>query len=148
MGANNLNKSLHNRPFETEYTMNTSRSGGPGGQHVNKVETKVALRFHIDNSQLLSQEEKERIHQKLKRRINSEGYLQVFAQEYRSQIKNKQLAEKRFYQYLNEALKNRKKRIPTKPSRQTIEKRIQAKKKQAEKKSRRAKINYKQNSGY
>lgn len=142
MSANNLNKPIRNRPFENEFEIQTSRSSGAGGQHVNKVETKVTLRFHIDDSEFLTADEKERILKKLKRRINSDGYLLVFAQEYRSQSQNKHLAIKRFYQYLDEALKQRKKRIPTKPSKQSVEKRIQAKKKQAEKKSQRAKIKY------
>jgi ribosome-associated protein len=136
----NLSKPIKNRPFEVEYAIHTSRSSGPGGQHVNKTETKVELRFHIDSSKLLTDEEKEHIKEKQKRRINDEGYLIVNAQEHRSQLMNRKLAEKRFYQYLMQSLKKRKKRIPAKPSRQAIEKRIQAKKIKAEKKSRRAKI--------
>lgn len=138
-----MDKPLNNRPFEEEYEFQTSKSSGPGGQHVNKTETRVELRFHIDSSSLLTNEEKERIKQKLGRRINENGYLQVFAQEYRSQLQNKKMAEKRFYQYLHEALKKRKKRIPTKPSKKSIEKRIHAKKKQSEKKAERARIRYK-----
>lgn len=136
----NLQKPVANRPFELEYTIHTSRSSGPGGQHVNKTETKVELRFHIDSSKLLTDEEKELIKAKQKRRINDEGFLIVHAQEHRSQLQNRQLAEKRFYLYIIQSLKKRKKRIPTKPSKQAIEKRIQAKKIQAEKKSQRAKI--------
>ena len=136
----NLHKPVRNRPFESEYLINTSRSSGPGGQHVNKTETKVELRFHIDSSKLLTDEEKELIKEKQKRRINDEGYLIVHAQEQRSQLQNRQLAEKRFYQHLVQSLKKRKKRVATKPSKQAIEKRIQAKKIRAEKKSQRAKI--------
>lgn len=136
----NLQKPLRNRPFESEYQINTSRSSGPGGQHVNKTETKVELRFHIDSSKLLTDEEKELIQIKQKRRINDEGYLIVHAQEHRSQLMNRQLAEKRFFQYLTQSLIRRKKRIATKPSKQSIEKRILAKKIRSEKKSQRAKI--------
>jgi len=136
----NLHKPIINRPFEQEFIINTSRSSGPGGQHVNKTETKVELRFHIDNSRLLSDEEKELIKEKQKRRINEEGYLIAHAQERRSQLMNRQLAEKRFYQYLVQSLRKRKKRIATKPSKQAVEKRILAKKIRAEKKSQRAKI--------
>ena len=136
----NLHKPFRNRPFESEYLINTSRSSGPGGQHVNKTETKVELRLHVDSSKLLTDEEKELIKEKQKRRINDEGYLIVHAQEHRSQLMNRQLAEKRLYQYLTQSLKKRKKRIATEPSKQSIEKRILAKKIRAEKKSQRAKI--------
>jgi ribosome-associated protein len=136
----NLQKPLRNRPFESEYLINTSRSSGPGGQHVNKTETRVELRFHIDGSQLLTDEEKELIKEKQKRRINDEGYLMVHAQEHRSQLMNRQLAEKRFFQYLTQSLRRSKKRIATKPSKQSVEKRILAKKIRSEKKSQRAKI--------
>ena len=97
-----INKPLISRPFEKEYIFITARSSGPGGQHVNKTETKVELRFNIENSGLLTDNEKEILKEKLKRRINNEGYLQVFAQEYRSQIRNKQLTEKRFYKYISQ----------------------------------------------
>ena len=133
----NLNKPLISRPFEREYIIQTSRSSGPGGQHVNKTETKVELRFHIDSSQCLTDEEKETLKSNLKRKINSEGYLIVYAQENRSQLMNKKLAEKRFFQYLVKALKKDKKRISTRPSKQAIEKRLEVKKQKAEKKIRR-----------
>jgi len=136
----NLHKPLINRPFELEYTINTSRSSGPGGQHVNKTETRVELRFHVASSKLLTDEEKDLIKEKQRHRISDEGYLIVCAQEHRSQLLNRQLAEKRFYRYLAQSLKRRKKRIATKPSKQSVEKRILAKKIRAEKKSQRAKI--------
>lgn len=139
----NISKPIENRPFENEYIIQTSRSSGPGGQHVNKTETKVEIRFHIESSNLLTDEEKELLKEKLKRRINADGYLLVIAQERRSQLMNKQLAEKRFYQYLVQALKKRKKRVPTKPSKMAIEKRIGSKKIRAEKKVHRARIRVK-----
>ncbi len=138
--SSNISKPIINRPFEKEYNIHTSRSSGPGGQHVNKTETKVELRFHIENSALLTDEEKKILTEKLKRRMNADGYLLVYAQERRSQLMNKRLAEKRFYQYLVQALKPRKKRVPTKPSKQAIEKRITSKKIKADKKIQRAKI--------
>jgi len=131
---------LINRPFHKEYKFITSRSSGPGGQHVNKTETRVELRFHIEGSRFLSETEKIRIKEKLKHKINDEGFLQVFAQEYRSQKMNKELAEKRFLQYLLKALAVPKKRIPVKPSKGMIEKRIKVKKENAERKINRLKL--------
>lgn len=133
---------LHYRPFDKEFEFQTSRSSGPGGQHVNKTETRVELRFHVGHSEALSEEEKQKIKEKLSRRINSEGYLQVFAQEYRSQKQNKELAIHRFYHYLEEALKTRKKRIRTKPTKKAVEKRLQGKKVVSQKKATRGKVDY------
>lgn len=130
------------RPFDKEYQFFTSRSSGPGGQHANKTDTKVELRFHVDHSRLLSDREKELIKTKQKQRITSDGYLQVFAQEYRSQRQNKELAIKRFLHYLTESLRQNKKRIPTKPSKEIIEKRLKGKKRMAEKKAMRKKLNH------
>ena len=128
------------RPFEKEYFFNTSRSSGPGGQHINKTETRVELRFHIDNSELLSDEEKLIIKYKLKNRINAEGYLQVVVQEYRSQYKNKQLAEQRFFELLILAMRKTKKRRPTAIPKKAKEKRLQTKRIVSEKKMNRGRI--------
>ncbi len=139
-----LHKPLTNRPFDREYTIHTSRSSGPGGQHVNKTETKVELRFDIDQSDCLNEEEKRVLKEKLKRRISSDGILFVYAQERRSQLMNKKLAEKRFMQYLTTALKKPKKRIPTKPTKKSVKKRLSKKIQQSEKKIRRGKVNIRQ----
>ncbi len=127
------------RPFQKEFSFQTARSSGPGGQHVNKTETKVELRFHIDNSQLLTEEEKDVLKKKLANRITNEGFLSITVQEYRSQLKNKQLAVELFMELFQKALKKRKKRIPTRPTKSAVEKRIQGKKKTSEKKSNRGK---------
>lgn len=140
-----LNKDILKRPFEKEYFFQTSRSGGPGGQHVNKTESKVELRFHVDSSELLSGPEKEKVKKKLANKINAEGFIQIFAQEYRSQLKNKELAEKRFYHNLARVLKKEKKRIPTKPPKQAKEKRLTKKKQVGEKKAWRSGIDFKKN---
>ena len=135
-----MNSPLYTRNFEKEFEFQTSRSSGPGGQHVNKTETRVELRFNVDQSELLSEEEKALIREKQGRRINQEGILQVFAQEYKSQKQNKDLVVKRFYHYLGESLKKTKKRVATKPSKKTKEKRLDLKKRQSEKKALRGKI--------
>lgn len=136
----NLKKALLSRHFEKEFQFFTSRSSGPGGQHVNKTETKVELRFHVENSNILSGDEKELLKEKLKNKINNEGYLQIFAQEYRSQVKNRELTEKRFYQYLSKVLKKKKARVKTKPTIKSMENRIRAKKRIGEKKTKRIRI--------
>jgi len=132
---NNLKK----RNLEKELTFATSRSSGPGGQNVNKVNTRVELRFHVENSILLSEPEKHKITLKLKNRINSEGELMVVAQTERSQLKNKDEAIERFYQLLAMALKPVIKRRPTQPTRSSVEKRIKTKKQKGEIKNLRRK---------
>lgn len=94
----------------------------------------------MDRSEALSIEEKQSIKEKQARRINSEGYLRVFAQEYRSQTRNKELAVRRFYHYLEESLKTRKKRVKTKPSKKAVEKRLQGKKAISKKKALRGRV--------
>lgn len=126
---------IQHRNFESEFTFATSRSGGPGGQNVNKVNTKVELRFSIDNSTLLSELEKHKIKSLLKNRINNEGELLITAQSERSQLKNKGKAIERFYQLINMALKPVKKRKPTLPTRSSIEKRLQLKKEKSQRKA-------------
>jgi ribosome-associated protein len=120
-----------------EVSYKTSRSGGAGGQHVNKVETKVAVIFHVANSQFLNENEKERLLKKLHSRIDSEGNLQIVAQESRSQHKNKALAEKKLLTLIEEALKEQKKRKPTKVSKAAHEKRLKVKRIQSENKANR-----------
>lgn len=115
------------------------RSSGAGGQHVNKVSTKIELSFNLDNSNALSETEKERISLKLAHRLTKENMLLLQCDESRSQHKNKDLAIKRFLEVLENALIVPKKRRKTKPSRGAIEKRLQNKKKAALKKVNRGK---------
>jgi ribosome-associated protein len=130
-------KNIRNRPLEKEFRFKTSRSGGPGGQHANKTETQVELRFNIPESQLLSEEEKQRLLKKLSRKLTREGELIVTAESKRSQVQNKEEAMEKFYSMVEKALKKRKKRIPTKPSRAAKKKRLEEKKKHSEKKAKR-----------
>ncbi|WP_396636342.1 alternative ribosome rescue aminoacyl-tRNA hydrolase ArfB [Maribacter sp. R77961] len=115
------------------------RSSGPGGQHANKVSSKVELTFDIPNSKGLSAEEKNRLFFKLKSKLSKENVLTLQCDESRSQHKNKDIVIKRFFELVKKALLLPKKRKRTKPSRGAIEKRLQAKKRAALKKVNRSK---------
>lgn len=125
------------RDFGPELKFSASRSSGPGGQNVNKVNTKVELRFRIADSVLLSEKEKERLLEKLANRINSDGELILVSQTERSQLKNKEAVTEKFYHLITRALTPKKKRKRTKPSAESVEKRLEAKRIQSEKKERR-----------
>jgi ribosome-associated protein len=127
-------KQIHN-----ELQFKAVRSSGAGGQHVNKVSTKVELAFDVAASQGLSAVEKERLLLKLKSRLTKDGVLQLHCDESRSQHKNRDLVVKRFFDLLKNALTVPKKRKPTKPTRSSVEKRLKSKKQAAEKKSQRKK---------
>ncbi|MEI7980492.1 MAG: alternative ribosome rescue aminoacyl-tRNA hydrolase ArfB [Bacteroidota bacterium] len=123
------------RDFSPEFSFTASRSSGPGGQHVNKVSTRIELRFDVINSVLLSREEKEVILSKLTGKLTSEGILIIVSQVERSQLRNKDRTIEKFYALLTKTLTPRKKRKATLPTRASIEKRLEAKRMQSEKKS-------------
>jgi ribosome-associated protein len=123
----------------SELVFTTSRSSGPGGQNVNKVNSKVTLQFDVKNSAILTPEEKRVIHQKLSPKMSGEGVLMLSAQEKRSQIQNKEAVIGKLDKLLVKAFQKKKVRKATKPSKSSVQARINKKKEHAEKKKWRRK---------
>ena len=123
--------------FLPELIFQTSRASGPGGQNVNKVESRVELRFHLLNSQLLSDTQKQLILEKLRHQLTADGYLQVVVQDDRSQLRNREIALARFHELLLRSLRRPKPRKATRPSKAAVRKRLETKKKLSDKKANR-----------
>ena len=129
-------KILHN-----EIKFKAIRSGGPGGQHANKVSSKVILFFNVKNSQAFNEEEMQTVLIHLKNRLTKEDMLILSSEETRSQHKNKEIVLEKFYQIIKDALIIPKKRKATKPTKASVKKRLEGKKIQAFKKIYRRKPN-------
>ena len=128
---------LTSAELHSEITFITSRSSGPGGQNVNKVETKVTLRFDIKNSGILSEEIKERLLKKLETKLTKDGVLILSSQAGRSQLDNKERVLERLDGILKKSLTLQKKRKKSRPSKSAVEKRLKEKRENKERKDRR-----------
>lgn len=135
---------LPGRNFEKELIYTATRSSGPGGQHVNKVSTRIELRFDVQASRLLNEDEKRIIMNKLGNRISKDGILIIVSQVGRSQFENKTKAEDRFYKLIEKALMPEKKRTKTKPTFSSKIKRLESKQIRSKKKALR-KSSYSEN---
>jgi ribosome-associated protein len=135
-------KDLKNVDFSSELEFLTSRSSGPGGQNVNKVESKVELRFSIEKSLQFTDEEKDRLREKLSNQLVDNDSVRVVCQENRSQLKNKEIALKKFKDILQEVFIIPKKRKPLPIPAAVIEKRLSTKKRDSEIKAKRGKVDW------
>ena len=133
---------LLKQDFSTEFQFQASRSGGAGGQNVNKVSTKVELRFNVATSSLLDDNQKKLIQKKHKNQINSAGELIIVSQEERTQLRNKNTTIKKFKELLMKALTIPKKRIKVTPTAGMIAERLKNKKMASDKKSNRGRIDF------
>ncbi|MEC7263616.1 MAG: alternative ribosome rescue aminoacyl-tRNA hydrolase ArfB [Bacteroidota bacterium] len=132
---------MDKQQIHRELNFKAVRSSGAGGQHVNKVSSKVELSFNLLVSEGLSDAEKERLQSKLSSRLTNEGILMLQCDEARSQHKNKELVIKRFFEILTKSLEVPKKRKPTKPTKSGVEKRLKLKKISAGRKASRKRPN-------
>ena len=120
-------RELKNRNLDNEFIFSTSRSSGPGGQNVNKVSTKVELRFNMLLTSGFSEKEKELIFKKLKNKINKESEIILVSQSERTQLMNKIAVTEKFYDLVSEALTIQKKRRSTRPTLSSKIKRLEEK---------------------
>lgn len=127
---------------EEELSFSASRGGGPGGQHVNKVASRITLRFDVANSPSLSDDQRRTLLEKLSSRLTRDGVLLLSSHESRSQVANREEVVRRFAQLLREGLQRPKKRRPTRPTRGSRERRIESKKRRAGVKRGRGKVRH------
>lgn len=134
-----MKQNIRNIDFLSECEFLTSRSSGKGGQHLNKTETKVELRFNILQSKFFSNEEKLLLLKNLQNKVTKQGILQITSDNERSQFLNKKTVINRFYEIIEEALKVPEERIPTLLPKQAKEKQLKDKKIKSQKKKQRKK---------
>jgi ribosome-associated protein len=132
-----MNRKIDRFLIGAELVFTTSRSGGPGGQNVNKVNSKVTIKWSVEDSFAITMEEKEVLLQKLAGKLTTENVLIVTSQDKRSQLENKEEAIGKLERMIAKAFEVKKKRKATKPSKSSVQKRIQSKKHNSEKKQRR-----------
>ncbi|OFZ01567.1 MAG: peptide chain release factor 1 [Bacteroidetes bacterium RIFOXYC12_FULL_35_7] len=136
-----MSEAILNIPdLSAEFIFQASRSSGPGGQNVNKVNSKIELRFNIQNSSVLTDDQKEILLSKLSSKLSIEGFLIVISQRDRSQLVNKEDAIRKLYELIEKALRPVKRRKSTRPTRSSVEKRLTGKRIKADIKQSRQKL--------
>jgi ribosome-associated protein len=130
---------LKERGIEDEFQYKTSRSSGAGGQNVNKLSTKVELRFNISESKILSEGEKLILIERLSQKLTQDGYIIVVSQVERTQLKNRERCKDKFYKIISKALFKPRERILTLPTEESKKKRMESKRHLSEKKEFRKK---------
>lgn len=135
-----MSRSIHSGKLLPELIFTASRSTGAGGQNVNKVNSKVTLRWNVSTSQILNAQQKELLLKKLCKKLTSEGALLISAQSSRSQFQNKEAVLRKLDSLLLSAFKREKVRKATKPTRTSVQKRKETKRHRSEKKQWRKKI--------
>ena len=136
-----MSEAILNIPdLSAEFIFQASRSSGPGGQNVNKVKSKIELRFNIQNSSVLTDDQKEILLSKLSSKLSIEGFLIVISQRDRSQLVNKEDAIRKLYELIEKALRPVKRRKSTRPTRSSVEKRLTGKRIKADIKQSRQKL--------